>query len=141
MQAQMGAVQQPFGRRVRDQHLDPAGNALPVGGHFSSSVAVKGPVKKEGRDRTAPEAQAFQFQATVFKIMSLIQQGAGLFWVALKEEVVIASNDHFVAMGKTAEPGVEILDFFGFAPPGKIARMEQDVTRGHAEFAVTTMGI
>ena len=108
-------------------------------------MAIKGPIVEPRLDRTPPELEPGDGNPAVVQVGNgrgeFPQKPLGLLWLLLKEEVVIAGDEHLGRMGLAFEPSQKLRNLMGKALVRAVAGVYQDVAVGNDHALVPTVGV
>lgn len=91
--------------------------------------------------RGAIEVDAIDGDGLVAEVGAVGEESFSFLGGIFEAKVMVAGDDEFMLVGEGGEPIVKIGDDFKFAVGGYIASVDEDIARGHGEFAVAAVGV
>ena len=129
--SRLGLITKSARRRVRDKDIDVPRNLIPFLRQGPSPWQKKDPRIVIRLPWAAPEHQAIDRHAFVFKIGDPgSEQPQGFFTLIGEAPIMIARSEDLVGMRLAAKPISEPLKLVQIAFPSQITRMDQNITGG-----------
>lgn len=109
-----------------DQNVGVVGNAIPMVADFRPELHREGPAFANRIGRRTPEPQSFDGGSRVLKIDSIFEMRSRQFWLPGEQKVMIAADNHFVPIGQSSQPGIEVVCLF-YRPPIEVTSVDKNV--------------